>query len=107
MSFRSSRPATTTTVNTALRNSAWCSQCVVRCQPRVASLTILVVRMQSGFGSRHGRNLGGICEKPMQWNASAGPFASGSINPSRSATDASVCSRHAAATRSGVHSAIA
>ena len=60
--FSCSRPATTSTAKTASRTALWCSQCVVRCHPRVASATSLIVALQIGGAFCHGNAAGSVCE---------------------------------------------
>ena len=99
----SNRSATTITANTASRTLAWCSQCVVRCHPRVASATSLIVALQIGGAFCHGNAAGFARDVAITCKSSwievvAG--SSGSILPRRRRNAASLCSRHPAATRS-------
>jgi len=52
------RSITTSTATTACRTALWCSQWVVRCQPRVASATRLIVARQTGGAFSHGSAAG-------------------------------------------------
>ena len=110
MLVRCNRSPTSSSVCTAWRTPRWYSQCAVRLHPAVAASMSLMVALQTGSAFPHGNASTGTWATATMERTSAGVVvvgSSGSMLPFLSCTAAIVCSRHAAATLSGDHPAVA